>query len=402
MGAVESFNRPTMTLVESSPAERIAWRPAIAVVLALLLAPHLKSAAADFDYDAMARVTVDALALSPGERVMLRFDPGYFARLTPLVRQRIRQAGAVDVAALEYTPIASAGQSADSDAEEAAFATLLKAADVYIWLPVRETERTTTPAERRALAAWLDEGGSHRQIHFHWSQGSVLADGLAGEHSEALDRMYAAALNVDTRAIGEAQDRVIQALRSGTARVRTPAGTDIRFRVGDRPFNKQDGDASAQRMNSARIRIDREIELPCGVLRVAPIEESVEGTLVVPKARLQGKVATNIRFEFKDGKITGVSADENLEAVEAEIASGSDGAKWFREFGLGFHPNLVSIPGSEIIPYFGYGAGVVRMSLGDNEELGGAVRGGYRRWLFLTEATVEVGDHILVHEGKLR
>lgn len=373
------------------------------LLIVALAAPYSDAAEpSDLNYDAMARVTVEALALSPGERVLLRFDPGYFKALTPLVRRRIRQAGAVDLAALEYTPISSLGETGDSPAEEAAFAKLLESADVYIWLPVRETERTTTPAERRALAAWLDEGGAHRQIHFHWSQGSVLADGLAGEHSQALDRIYADALDVDSAAIGEAQDEAIQALRSGIVRVRTPAGTDIRFRVGDRPFNKQDGDASAERMNSARIRIDREIELPCGVLRVAPIEESVQGTLVVPEARLQGKVAKNIRFTFVDGKITSVSADENLDAVEAELTLGGDSAKAFREFGLGFHPGLVKVPGSEIVPYFGYGAGVVRMSLGDNEELGGDVRGGYRRWLFFPDATVEIGDRMLVRGGELR
>ena len=49
------------------------------------------------------------------------------------------------------------------------------------------------------LARWLDQGGTHRQVHFHWSQGSVLADGLAGEHSAAFDRMYQDALDVDER-----------------------------------------------------------------------------------------------------------------------------------------------------------------------------------------------------------
>jgi len=379
-----------------------AGAAAVLICAAVLCASHVSAAeSADLDYEAMARVAVEALDLSPGERVMLRFDPGYFEELTPLVRQLIRQSGAVDLAALEYTPVSVVGETGSSDAEQAAFRKLLESVDIYIWLPVREQLRTTTSAERSALAAWLDDGGTHRQIHFHWSQGSVLADGLAGEHSAALDGMYAEALDVDYEAIAEAQEQAVRALRSGAVRVRTPAGTDIRFLVGDRPFNKQDGDASAQRMESARIRIDREIELPCGVLRVAPLEDSVQGILVVPKARLQGEVAKNIRLVIVDGKVTSVTADEHLEAVEAELASGGDAARRFREFGLGFHPKLVRIPGSEIVPYFGYGAGVVRMSLGDNEELGGAVRGGYHRWLFFPDATVEVDDAVLVLDGRL-
>jgi len=353
------------------------------------------------DYEAMARRAVDSLKLSPGERVLLRFDPGYFEELVPIMRRMVREDGAVDLGALEYTPTSILDAGGDPEEEGAAFEKLMEAVDVYIWLPVRFEERTTTAAERQALARWLDVGGSRRQIHFHWSQGSVLADGLAGEHSDALDQMYAEALDVDYESISESQERALVLLRTGTVRVRTPAGTDLRFRIGTRPFNKQDGDASAERTKTARIRIDRETELPCGVLRVAPLEETVRGRLVIPEARMQGKTARNIQFVIKEGRITAVSASENVEAVEAELEAGGDAALQFREFGLGFNPKLTRIPNSDVLPYFGYGSGVVRMSLGDNEELGGAVRGGYRRWFFFPDTTVEVDGKVLVRDGQL-
>ena len=61
------------------------------------------------------------------------------------------------------------------------------------------------------------------------------------------------------------------------------------------------------------------------------------------------------------------------------------------------------IPAGETsLPYYGYGAGVVRMSLGDNSELGGAVRGNVVRWLFFPDATVTVGTDVIVQDGKLR
>ena len=53
------------------------------------------------------------------------------------------------------------------------------------------------------------------------------------------------------------------------------------------------------------------------------------------------------------------------------------------------------------IPYYGYGAGVVRLSLGDNSELGGNVTGGYVRWNFFVDTTVTVGDEVWVRDGKL-
>ena len=52
-------------------------------------------------------------------------------------------------------------------------------------------------------------------------------------------------------------------------------------------------------------------------------------------------------------------------------------------------------------PYYGYGAGVVRLSLGDNSELGGAVGGGYVRWNFFTDLTVTVNGQVWVKDGRL-
>ena len=57
--------------------------------------------------------------------------------------------------------------------------------------------------------------------------------------------------------------------------------------------------------------------------------------------------------------------------------------------------------GQTALPYYGYGDAVVRLSLGDNEEVGGAVRGGGVRWLFFPDTTVTVGTTTLVKDGKL-
>ena len=68
---------------------------------------------------------------------------------------------------------------------------------------------------------------------------------------------------------------------------------------------------------------------------------------------------------------------------------------------MGFNPALTLEPDSDILPYFGYGAGVVRLSLGDNTELGGRVTGGFSRWFFFPDATVDVVSRTIVREGKL-
>ena len=96
-----------------------------------------------------------------------------------------------------------------------------------------------------------------------------------------------------------------------------------------------------------------------------------------------------------------VDADENAGAAQESLKEAGEAAFRFREFGLGFNPKLNRIPGSEILPYYGYGAGIVRLSLGDNQELGGNIKGGFVRWFFFPNATVAVKDQNLVQDGKL-
>ena len=326
------------------------------------------------DYDHMAQKIVEALKPGRGERVRFGGDPDYFQELSDALRKRLKEAGAVET----------------SD---------LSSAEIYLWLPL--SKRKISADERKALESWLERGGARREIHFHWAEGGVEADGLPGTHSPVLDRAYQNALDIDYAALSAAQDRAIKLLRSGTVRVRTPAGTDISFRVGTRAFNKQDGNASARRARAARVRVDREIELPAGVLRVAPVEESVTGRVVIPSARFPKGLVRNLKLQFREGELTGISADENMEAADEAIRAGGDAARSFREFALGFNPKLENSPSASTLAYYGYGAGTVRMSLGDNTELGGQVSGDFVRWFFFSDASVEANGQPLVDHGKL-
>lgn len=342
------------------------------------------------DPNATAKRLVGALKLNKGEKVIVRFDPDYMQDLTRPIEDAVRAAGGIVAATLPYA--AKSKEPAISGCGD--FVKLLNDASVYFWMPFREESREVTSCETRALTKWLDAGGAHREIHFHWNGGSVLADGLPTVHPLEYDRLYADALDIDYAALSSQQDTLIAQLRKGTVHVRTPAGTDIRFRVGDRPFNKQDGDASAERMKAAKVRVDREIEFPAGVLRVAPLEETANGVIVVPEGRFGSQVARNVRLTIEQGKVTRVEADSGVEAVRATLKEGGDAALRFREFGVGFNPKLLPAKRSKVLPYFAYGSGMVRMSLGDNEELGGAVRGGggYRRWFFFPDATIQLTD----------
>lgn len=343
-------------------------------------------AASELPFERMAEHIVRALRPAHGERAILRYDPTVMAGLLTEVERELQSAEVV-VQSLPYGPAES-------------FDARLAKADIYVWLPAsRGPSGQTPPDQAAALARWLDSGQG-RQVHFHWADGTRDEDSAPGEHGPEYDRVYLEALEIDYAALDRKMNEAIAKLRSGEVRVTTREGTDLRFRLGDRPVCKQNGDASRERMQSARMRIDREIELPGGAIRMAPIEESVKGRIAIPRMDLSGVAVRRIELRVDKGELKSIEAGLGQEAIRRTI-SANPALRHFREFALGMNPKLVKPEGLRWIPYYGYGAGVVRLSLGDNEELGGAVRGGAVRWFFFPSTTVTVGNATLVKDGVL-
>ena len=343
------------------------------------------------DYDKCATRIADALQLGPGEKVLLKLDTRAFTMLVPPLQNVIRASGAhiSGVILAEET-------NADDRKELKSLRALFNRADVFIWLP--EVHQSNRPALAQALNEWLDAGRG-RAVHFHWNGGSYPVGFLELPSQDFIDRMYLAALDVPRGQLDQQHQAAIPILRSDRIRVTTPEGTDISFEVGDRPFCSQVGDATRSRMQAARTRIDRDIELPAGVLRVAPIETSANGSVFLPVWRPIHTEGRNLVLHFANGRaaIQGANADK----IDQELTAAGGDARMFREFALGFNPALKVLPEAPFIGYYGYGAGVVRLSLGDSEEMGGANRGGGVYWNFIHNATVTAGNRTLVKDGNL-
>lgn len=124
------------------------------------------------DYNALAERIVTALAPREGERFFVRPDPAYFLPLAHMVREKLRSAKAIETTSLDE-------------------------AQIYLWLPLQPGGPGLPTAERERLKRWTDQGGTRRQLHFHWGEGSVYADGLYGKHTPAFDALYAEALQID-------------------------------------------------------------------------------------------------------------------------------------------------------------------------------------------------------------
>ncbi len=351
--------------------------------------------------ESVAASLVARMALQQGERVLLVGAAGRADALVAELRKRMAAAGAEDLGALAVEgPAPESWQTAftrNAPSDRTGLARYLSSVDLAIMMP----GATVTHAAYAAMQDVL-RSGRGRTIHFHWI-GAYELDGSVREMNSATAALYERVLrDTDYRALAAVQSAFERAARSGEVRVTTPDGTDITFRIADRPVTRQDGDASAARARTARNLIDREVELPAGAIRVAPIEESVNGTIAFPASMWGGGRAEGLVMRFTGGKVTSWTARSGSEGVARELASAGEAGRSFREFALGFNP-LLAIPeaGDRWIPYYGYGAGVIRLSLGDNTELGGNVGGGWVRWNFFTEATVSVGGVTWVTRGVL-
>lgn len=362
------------------------------------------------DFPAMARRLVAQLALQPGERVMSVAHPGTFAELMPHVRYEVMRAGGVDLGVIdvlqEPVPATFDPSVLQKGAREARsqYKAMFRDVDAAIMMPGANTSHPAYLAMQDWLQDDLTERRGRRTIHFHWVEGAS-AYAMAGQplpNRVVIDAVYQRALlETDYAALAAAQRRFANAVKSAEVHITSPSGTDLRFRTGDRPVNFQDGDASAARARAGVVLIDKEIELPAGAIRVAPLEDSVEGVIAFPPSQWDGGPVEGLKLRFARGRVLEVTATRGQDAVDAEMARAGEAGRAFREFALGFNPRLAVPDRDPWIPYYGYGAGVVRLSLGDNSELGGRVTGGYVRWNFFTDLTVSVGSTVWVRGGRL-
>ncbi len=152
-----------------------------------------------------------------------------------------------------------------------------------------------------------------------------------------------------------------------------------------------------ERAAQARSVRDREMELPAGALRFIPDIESVEGVLAVP-AWGGGR---DVRFRFRAGRIVAVEAGTNTESVHRAWADHSGDKGRLAEIVVGTNPKLPSQGPGPLPPYFGYGAGVLRIAIGENWESGGSNRSSLEAGFWFTDASLSADSIVVLEDGQL-
>jgi leucyl aminopeptidase (aminopeptidase T) len=285
----------------------------------------------------------------------------------------------------------------------------LKTVDVWIGLPTIENPEATfgdVPQERFALGA---ESGQF----FNDMLNSTPLRGVAVTYPTEADAMQAgldfatysamqwAAINADYAAISRHGQALAKMLKGADeVHITSPAGTDIRFSMGNRTVFVDDGIVTPEESKS-KLFLERWTTLPGGQVFASIDEGSADGTVVVEKTRCQFKPMTGVRFSVDDGQIRDFSAGVNASCYEEAMAPFDDHAARMGSLSIGLNPHLKVMEdgGADYRP--GDAAGMVWLNFGDNQLLGGKNKttGGYG--FPIVHATVTVDGTVLVRDGAL-
>lgn len=351
----------------------------------------------------IAHQLVKTIAPQAGERAIIAYDPKFYPEIALAVQNEFLSAGVHPVVLLnfdspEVVAKAPAKLGEIKKQEEEFFALLRPAfaqAQIFLWMPAHalyDDHRW----ER------LIDTSPVRAIHFHWFL--PLGKGDA-QDAQKLCAMYErAVLDTDYAALSRSQDQLIAEIRGKVIRITTAGGTDLRLRVpAEAWFHKNDGDMSMARARAARSVRDREMELPAGALRFIPDPNSAEGRIALPRLPLSEGVAEDVVLEYARGKIAHMSAKKNEEGLRRYFQEIGGDVDRVGEIVVGTNPLLAERLPSGFPPYYGYGSGYLRISLGDNWESGGTLRSPASSpvWLIFDRASLAAGDRQLITAGNL-
>jgi hypothetical protein len=354
----------------------------ILVASAIALLPGAAGAqppsASKVDWKRVARQVVDRWQLLPGERAVLFWERTTDRGAAAALRTAITARGGV---------VSGEIDTADPRDDEAWASTFAKA-DVAIWLP------GNARFGDRPFEHLVERNPRVRSIHFHW-----FLPPDAALH-DRVDAMYAEAIAVPPETLRQRQAALEKKLRGAKVRITTPDGTDLTLEVpkGAR-FHRNTGEASASKVKDAKSVRDREEELPGGVLRTTDLR-GASGTLVGYAA-----FATNgpvLAATFKEGRVTALESRRAAEEIVKRWNEATGDKALPAELVISTNPALDAVLPGGFMPYYGYGAGIVRVAIGDNWESGGTNRTPMGEILFfMDKATVVAGGQTLVREGKL-
>lgn len=143
-------------------------------------------------------------------------------------------------------------------------------------------------------------------------------------------------------------------------------GTDLKFSVKGRHFLIDDGITDEADIK----RGDVGGNIPCGEVFVAPVENSANGVLVIPRSNVPGQgMAHELKLTFKNGRVVHSTAKKGKDFLKKFIAQNSKDANKIAELGIGCNKGA-EFTGGEIIIDEKI-LGTIHIAIGWNKGYGG-------------------------------
>jgi leucyl aminopeptidase (aminopeptidase T) len=286
------------------------------------------------------------------------------------------------------------------------FVNWIKDVDVWIALPNVEDFAAVTAGVPQQRLAEIDKSGevvtsalNSSKLRFLFINFPSKADAvLFHVPYPELEKMHWDAVSVDYRQISEKGNSLRQMLEQSKAvHISSANGTDLTFSLSGRSVAVDAGIVTDEKAQ-AKVFGNRAVTLPGGTVSFAPLETSGKGKVFVVRERCRPDVQlVGASFDVQGGEIANFRAESGADCFRETMAGYSGPKDMLGSVSIGLNPALkVS---EDYRP--DAAAGMVWISFGNNEVLGGKndQPGGFP--FPVRNATVEIDGKTVIRDGQL-
>jgi leucyl aminopeptidase (aminopeptidase T) len=180
----------------------------------------------------------------------------------------------------------------------------------------------------------------------------------------------------------------------GEVHIRTPEGTDLKFKLAGRSPRLNDGIIDDEDVKNGAYSI----VIPAGDVSVAMDETSAEGRFIsnVHQPWL-GRWVEGLEWQFKNGKVVGFDAKNNLSALKAEYEASKGDKDRIGVLYLGLNKKAVS---GQLFNLNQIASGTISIGIGDNKKLDGANHSEFEFISSIDDGTLTVDGQTIIKNGK--
>lgn len=174
-------------------------------------------------------------------------------------------------------------------------------------------------------------------------------------------------------------DLLTKLSRKKSVVIKTGKNNTLTFNICDREWFKDDGTG----------------DMPCGEMYIAPIEESANGKILLPKMELEEDTYKNVTLEFKNGKV--LNSSENT--VLNFLKSLPENADTLGELGIGLNKNIKDLIGLDLVDE--KCIGTAHIALGMNTMFGGKNNCPFHADFIFKPDELKIDDVVVIENGTL-